>query len=58
MLHLEDGIYQSQNASQAFPMLTIEQLLTFIQQRETLDDNGVARNVRQWIRDWIDRQLG
>ncbi len=56
MLHLEDGIYQSQNASHAFPMLTIEQLLTFIQQRETLDDNGVARNVRKWIRDWIDRQ--
>jgi Uma2 family endonuclease len=56
MLHLQEGLYRSQNESRAFPMLTIDQLLTFIQQRETLDDNGVTRNVRKWIRDWISHQ--
>jgi Uma2 family endonuclease len=56
MLHLQEGVYRSQNESRAFPMLTIDQLLTFIQQRETLDDNGVTRNVRKWIRDWISHQ--
>jgi len=42
--------YVESSTSRAFPIVSTEVLNQFLQQRQTLSENAVIRNVREWVR--------
>jgi Uma2 family endonuclease len=51
MLSLQNGEYQSQDRSAALPLLKAEDMVQFLDLRNTLGETSLIKQFRQWVKD-------